>query len=61
MVVGEKTRYGDHGEVTSKEYDRCFIDAFEKGARGYTVKIVKQDSAYSNGTTYEFIKKPQEA
>lgn len=52
-AVGEKKGYGDPGAVSPDDYDKCLVENFEKGAPGYTIKVIKNDPSYAGGTTYK--------
>jgi hypothetical protein len=59
-TYGERVwdKYGFNKEISSDEYDRCFIESFNKNApEGYEVIVIKDNSEKGGGTTYHVIKK----
>ncbi len=42
-AVGAKAGYDKPGIISSNEYDKCLIENFERGAPGYTIRVIKID------------------
>ena len=53
--------YGMLGEVSTDEYDECFVREIERISGGkYLIITTKKDQRWDNGTSYLMMAKPKE-